>query len=234
MGRLRIAGLHIAARIVLLAVILAPVAIAQMRSSVATAWVQAPANFPSTLATAGALSPGRASFAVRSLPHPGAILLGSPFLYADYPPQPWTVQSPPPQIVIVQPASMTDTPPEAKSEPLLIELQGTRYVRFGGRQTTERGANVPPDYKESVAQRRTQPEPPAAILIFRDGHREQAPEYAIVGATLYASGDYWQTGHWTRNIQLSALNLPATIQANHDAGIKFTLPSAPNEIVTRP
>jgi hypothetical protein len=60
------------------------------------------------------------------------------------------------------------------------------------------------------------------------------PEYAIVGNTIYASGDYWQSGHWTKNIEVSALNIPATIQANHEAGIRFILPSAPNEVVTRP
>jgi hypothetical protein len=165
-----------------------------------------------------------------------AIFLGSPFLYADYPAQPLPVQ---PQVVIVQTASPVDMPPETRSEPLLIELQGNKYVRFGGRdQSEERAMNAPPDYAEteihSSPPLTRQPELPPAILIFRDGHREQASEYAIIGGTLYASGDYWQSGHWTKNIQLSALNIPATVQANHDAGIKFTLPSAPNEIVTRP
>lgn len=171
---------------------------------------------------------------------PGAIFFGDPF-YADYSTQSWVTQTPPPQVVIVQPASPSDAPPETKSEPLLIELQGNRYVRFGGRQqSAERGTNAPTDYAEAEAHaspqitQQAKPELPAAILIFRDGHREPASEYAIIGGTLYASGDYWQSGHWTRNIQLSALDLPATIQANHDAGIKFTLPSAPNEVVTRP
>lgn len=167
-----------------------------------------------------------------------AIFLGSPFLYADYPGQPWAVQTPP-QVVVVQPESAVDVP-ETRSEPLLIELQGNKYVRFGGRQqSAERGMNAPPDYAEAethllTATQPVQPELAPAILIFRDGHREQIHEYAIVGGTLYASGDYWQSGHWTKTIQLSALNIPATVQANHDAGVKFTLPSAPNEIVTRP
>jgi hypothetical protein len=225
-----------------------PTATAQMRAPAMAVWGQAPASFPSALGTAGALPPPHSvggSFAGRPPSHPvgpAAILLGSPFLYADYPTQPWAVQPPPPQVVIVQPASAAAAPPEAKSEPLLIELQGNRYVRFGGRQqSAERGMNAPPDFAEAephaspqITQRPTQPELPPAILIFRDGHREQAAEYAIVGGTLYATGDYWQSGHWTRNIQLSMLDLPATIQANHDAGIKFTLPSAPNDVVTRP
>ena len=95
--------------------------------------------------------------------------------------------------------------------------------------------NAPTDYAGTpITRRSTQAALPPAILIFRDGHREQASEYAIIGATLYAQGEYWQSGHWTKTIQLSALDLPATMQANHDAGIRFMLPSAPNDVVTRP
>ena len=169
---------------------------------------------------------------------PGAIFLGDPF-YADYPVAPITI---PPQYVVVQPPpAAPDTPPEAKSEPLMIELQGNRYVRFGGtRQSVERG--VPTDDAEAnpVTSSRpaTQPPPqselPPTVLVFRDGHREQVPEYAIIGSTIYASGDYWQSGHWTKNIQLSSVNIPATITANHDNGVKFVLPSSANEVVTRP
>ncbi len=164
----------------------------------------------------------------------GAIFLGDPF-YADYSVAPVAV---PPQFVIMQPAPPVETQPEIKSEPLMIELQGNRYVRFGGRQqSAERGTTAPPDYAETGNSPPTTQQPaelPPAVLIFKDGHREQVPEYAIVGSTIYASGDYWQSGHWTKNIQVSALNLPATIQANQEAGIRFSLPNAPNEVVTRP
>lgn len=168
---------------------------------------------------------------------PGAIFFGDPF-YADFPVAPLTL---PPLYVVVQPPNVAGTP-ETKSEPLMIELQGNRYVRFGGRQqSAERGTTAVPDYTEAgtgassrVSQSQPPPELPPAVLIFRDGHREQVPEYAIVGGTLYASGDYWQSGQWTKNIQLSALNIPATVKANQDNGIKFSLPSAPNEVITRP
>jgi hypothetical protein len=173
------------------------------------------------------------SFAGRSPSHSfgrGSIFLGDPF-YADYPLAPLTI---PPQYVVVPPATPADAPPEAKSEPLMIELQGSRYVRFGGRQQ-----DATPDYAEGgnslqLTQHPAQAELPPAVLIFRDGHREQVPEYAIFGGTLYASGNYWQTGQWTKNIQLSDLNIPATLRANREKGITFILPSAPNEVVTRP
>lgn len=167
-----------------------------------------------------------------------AIFLGDPF-YSDYPLAPLTIPS---QYVVAQPRATADAPAEIKSEPLMIELQGNHYVRFGGtQQSAERGVNAVPDYAEtetsnspSTPTHSAQAELPPAVLVFRDGHREQVPEYAIVGSTLYATGNYWQSGQWTKNIQLSALNIPATIQANHQAGIRFTLPSAPNEVVTRP
>jgi hypothetical protein len=203
--------------------ILAPFSIAQMRG---------PGLGHSVVGVSFAGRPHSRSF------QSGAIFLGDPF-YADYPVAPLTI---PPQFVVVQPAATADSLQETKSEPLMIELQGNRYVRFGGRQQSAgRGTNAPPDYAEAEAvdssrttQHLAQPELPPTILIFRDGHREQVPEYAIVGSTIYASAEYWQTGQWTKNIQLSALNIPATIQANHEAGVRFTLPSAPNEVVTRP
>jgi hypothetical protein len=211
----------------------------------ATAQMHVPAiSMPGAVAPSG-FSRSAVSFTGRPHPQffrPKALFLGDPF-YADYPPQSGTAPAqPPPQVVIVQPASTTDAPPETRSEPLLIELQGNRYVRFGGRQQSpERAMNVPPDFAGAeaptsppITPRPSQPELPPAILVFRDGHREEAPEYAIVGGALYASGDYWQSGHWTETIQLSALNIPATIRVNHDAGIKFMLPSSPNEVVTRP
>jgi len=167
----------------------------------------------------------------------GAIFLGDPF-YADYPVAPVTI---PPQYVVTQPTTIIEGPPEPKSEPLMIELQGDRYVRFGGtQQSSDRGMNSAADYagaqenSSSVPQRPAQRELAPTVLIFRDGHREQIPEYAIVGSTLYATGNYWQSGQWTKNIQLSALDIPATIQANRASGVNFLLPSAPNEVVTRP
>ncbi len=170
------------------------------------------------------------SFAGRSQSHSfgrSPILLGDPF-YADYPVAPLTI---PPQYVMVQPTTHADAPPEIKSEPLMIELQGNRYVRLEGMQQSPRETNAP---SSALTPHPVRPELPPTVLIFRDGHREQVPEYAIVGNTIYASGDYWQSGHWTKNIEVSALNIPATIQANHEAGIRFILPSAPNEVVTRP
>jgi hypothetical protein len=179
----------------------------------------------------------------------GFFLGDTPYFYADYPFQsfaaePAPLQASPPRPVI-------DWSPEAKSEPLLIELQGDRYVRFGGAPGSgQRQENAAADYagpttrKLSVSRKSAPPvhadaalkapELPPAVLIYRDGRHEEVSDYAIIGAVMYARGDCWHDGYCRKNIQLSDLNISATLQANQDNGVKFALPSSPNEVVTRP
>jgi hypothetical protein len=180
--------------------------------------------------------------------HPGfgrAFYYGDPYLFTDYPTD--SVGSlPQPQIVFVQPAPSMPAQPEAKVEPLLIELQGDHYVRIGEASTQHENAAPRDDSSaatpqvsplaakvQAPARARTTPLLPAT-LIYRDGHSEQVRDYAIFGGIIYARGDYWQNGYWTKPIQLSALNIPATLQTNLEQGVKFVLPSGPNEVVTRP
>jgi len=75
---------------------------------------------------------------------------------------------------------------------------------------------------------------PPAVLIFRDGHREEVGDYTIADGFLYARGDYYTDGYWNRKIDLSTLNLNQTLQANADRSVKFVLPSSSNEVITRP
>jgi hypothetical protein len=176
-----------------------------------------------------------------------AFYYGDPYFYSDYSDYS-EYPTPPgsPQIILVQPAPPAVAQPEAKVEPLMIELQGDRYVRIGGASSQDESAPVSgsqaaasPKTTPVVTSAQTSPTHPAAplppaLLIYRDGHSEQVPDYAIAGGVIYARGDYWQQGYWTKSIQLSALNIPATIQANQEKGVNFVLPSAPNEVVTRP
>lgn len=65
------------------------------------------------------------------------------------------------------------------------------------------------------------PEPavqPKTVLIFRDGHKEEVQNYAIVGEHLI---DFGET---RRKITLASLDLPATVKANDERGIDFILP----------
>jgi hypothetical protein len=190
-------------------------------------------------------------------PFTRGIFLGSPFLYSDYDAsEPYIVErdvesdveNAPPQVVLVQPASADASPRKTKPGPLLIEWQGDRYVRFGGaEETEERGASAHPDYAaptitkapmkppmSATQKERTEPpagEFPPAVLVYRDGHREEIPDYAIADGVIYVRGNYWQNGYWTKRIPLSALDPPATMQANQQRGVKFMLPSAPNVVI---
>jgi hypothetical protein len=131
-------------------------------------------------------------------------------------------------------------PLQTQADPLMIELQGNRYVRYDGNAlmgaaTDDRSGTGNSELSSStVSTKLVAAAIPPAVLVYRDGHREEIPEYTIVGRTLYAGGGYWQSGSWTRNIQISTLDLPATQIANQQRGVNFVLPSGPNVVVTRP
>jgi len=185
-------------------------------------------------------------------PFPRGAYLGFPFLYSDDSSEPYivenSVEGAPPQVVVVQPDAADDSSRRTKPQPLLIEWQGDRYVRFGGAEAIEEhGTSARPDYaqpmivKPLVKPPRSAPqkeraesparELPPAVLVYRDGHREEIPDYAIADGVIYVHGDFWQDGYWTKRIPLSALDPTATVQANQQRGVKFLLPSAPNVVV---
>ena len=86
--------------------------------------------------------------------------------------------------------------------------------------------------------RRPAAAPPAnnvapVVLIYRDGHSEQVRDYTIADGTLYAQGDFYIDGYWNKQIALATLDIPKTLQTNSAQGVTFTLPSSPNEVITR-
>jgi len=195
----------------------------------------------------GAARHGAPSFNHRRGGVPFGYFLGdSSYFYNDYPyDQP--PSEPAPQGVMMQPAT-ADAPPQPKQSPLLIELEGDRYVRYGGAaQPSEADATRAGPIREPKAAsdavrssaRQTETPSPAplapTVLIYRDGHREQIPDYAIVGHVLYAhSGSVGERGYGMRSIEVSVLDIPATVTTNRENGVNFALPAGPNEVVTRP
>ena len=151
---------------------------------------------------------------------------------------PWDDSVPAQPAVIVLPppaAPVAPEPPSPPAHPLLIELQGDRYVEITG--------------ENQPGTQTIEPQPPAAIrrqsptlaslrqdalLVFRDGHREQVSQYTIAEGCLYATANYYTQGAWNRKIELSSLNLPDTVRANQSRGIDFHLPTAPNEVIVGP
>jgi hypothetical protein len=77
-------------------------------------------------------------------------------------------------------------------------------------------AAAPPQPEVPVANQ------PATVLIFKDGHRQEVGNYAIVGRSLFDLSPGRR-----QKIALDDLDLPATQKANEDLGIDFKLPELP-------
>jgi hypothetical protein len=166
--------------------------------------------------------------------------LFDPF-YADYYSAPaYSSASPPPVIVIQAPAAPAPISASAPMQPLLIELKGDQYVRVSEEtqppQSVEElpasGMLRKPSMNASVSS--TPASNIAALLVFRDGHQEQVGGYTIAGGALYVSTDYYSAGTWNRKVDLSSLDIPATIKSNVTRGVQFRLPSAANEVIVGP
>ena len=116
-------------------------------------------------------------------------------------------------------------PPEPVPSAVLLELQGNQWVKVSSFATATPAKGTPAEVVREL---------PPAVIVYRDGHSEELSSYSIIGSTLYAKADYLTTGAWTRKVQLADLDLPRTVKQNQERGLKFDLPSGPNEVVLRP
>jgi hypothetical protein len=172
-----------------------------------------------------------------------------PYYDSDYYPfldsQDEVGEAPPPPFRAQAAAPASPANPPKPPESLVMELRGDHWVRLtsygpmaiaGESGEPQSGvASGPAKAKGSIASIRAQApsELPPAVLVFRDGHREEVAKYTIVGTTLSIKTDFWSTGSWTREIPIAELNLAATLQANQERGAKFSLPSRPSEVIVR-
>lgn len=135
-------------------------------------------------------------------------------------------------------------PLEREIHPILIERQGDQWVQVTGYpQSTSHMQLASPKAAESTQLPACMPggsevaepprELPPAVLVFRDGHKEEIKSYTIIGNTLYTSANYWKDGFWTRRIAIVNLNVPATLKVNQERGSEFNLPSGPQEVMIR-
>ena len=167
----------------------------------------------------------------RRFGHSGSVLLyGAPYFYPDYYYQPYEEEAPAP------PPAPTPTPAvknEPLPDPVLLELRGDRWVRVTEFETGAPAAPAPIQrnaaHKAVVAK-----EVPPAILVFRDGHTEDVNSYSIIDGAIYTKADYWTEGTWSRKIEIADLDIPATLEQNRQRGVKFELPSGPDEVMIRP
>jgi len=152
---------------------------------------------------------------------------GAPYFYSDYDSYEPEHPTPPPA---APPAPVVQVKTEPLPDPVLLELRGNQWVKvtsFGEASAEALG-------QESHAQMPLQKEMAPALLIYRDGHSEEVSSYSIIGRVMYAKSDYWTSGAWTRTIQIADLDVPATLKQNQQRGVKFELPSGPDDIVIRP
>ncbi len=89
-------------------------------------------------------------------------------------------------------------------------------MRQQGDQDLYAKSAPPPPHEEEV----TEPAP-ATVLVFRDEHKQEIHNYAIVGQTLWN----FNPQH-TQKIPLSDLDLPATTKENDERGVDFHVPGA--------
>jgi hypothetical protein len=83
--------------------------------------------------------------------------------------------------------------------------------------------NVPAPHSEQAQNSAPAPQPqpvqPLTVLVFKDGHKLEVGNYAIVGTTLFDL----TPGH-PRKIALADLDLDATQKQNEDHGVIFQVP----------
>jgi len=152
---------------------------------------------------------------------------GWPYFYDDYAesyePEPAPAAQP---VAAPAPVQMKAEP---VPDPVLLELRGNQWVKV------ENFTSVAATWQVNAAASQGAAEHSApAVLVYRDGHSEELSSYSIIGPVIYTKGDYWSSGNWTRKIQIADLDLPATLKQNQNRGVKFELPSGPDEVMIRP
>jgi len=111
-------------------------------------------------------------------------------------------------------------PPVGPNDPILhmvVEQPAVRYPSVDPDLTQAPAAQLQPAPQQQSAAYEAKPNEPS-VLIFRDGHKREVSNYAIMGGTVYV----FDKG--TQNIALADLDVPATIMANDDRGLEFKIP----------
>jgi hypothetical protein len=123
------------------------------------------------------------------------------------------------QPVIMVPTQEADD--EDGGGPTIFDRRGPRRPASYYDEREERAATKEIEPAHPKVDTPPPPEPavqPKTVLIYRDGHQGEVQNYAIVGDHLI---DFGET---RRRIALASLDLPATVKANDERGVDFTLP----------
>ena len=118
-------------------------------------------------------------------------------------------------------AGYEDEEPDYQGGPTIFDRRG-RSDRAYVPPPSDGGARAHPDTRTDSTAEIAGPEAaqPPTTLVFKDGHRLEVGNYAIVGATMFDL----RPGH-PRKIALADVDLEATQKENEDHGVSFQLPS---------
>lgn len=125
-------------------------------------------------------------------------------------------------IPFAYPVAVAADQPEAEAEP-----DPPAPTIFEHRPTSERLPDSPHYARQPAVAAADEPSPADArqqipvLLVYLDGHEQEVMNYAIVGPTLFDLGTF--VAH---KIPLAELNLKATIKANEDRGVDFSVPAS--------
>jgi hypothetical protein len=122
-------------------------------------------------------------------------------------------------VYVPYPVYAEEPPPEPVAEREPERVAPTIFERGTRVQRAEPRPELPPEPVAAVAPPREPGPQTSTVLVFRDGHRLEVGNYAIVGDTLYAFSD-----GLSRKIALSSLDLEATVSENDDRGVDFRMP----------
>ncbi len=122
---------------------------------------------------------------------------------------------------VIEPAYIPYPVPYAEADDDAPEVA---YLPAVGPRNADPRAQRPAD--RTSAPKSSEPEEPVAaqpstVLVFKDGHKSDVLNYAIVGDTLFD----FTAGH-SHKILLADLDLSATRKANDDRGVDFQIPAS--------
>jgi hypothetical protein len=132
-----------------------------------------------------------------------------------------------PYVVPTYPADYAEVSDEAAAETAPLRLDNRFRYGTGYLDRREAPPAATPQAAPAVAAppEVPLPEQPTTILVFRDGHRVEVRNYAIMGDELINFSGA------PRRIELADLDVNATVRENDDHGIEFRLP---NSVTVRP
>lgn len=141
----------------------------------------------------------------------GAVI--APVFVPAFDPWLWNDSGDPP------PPNVSSGPPTEQTLHIVVDLPTTKHA-----VVAEDEEDTTPPFRSKREGDGTDAREPTPIeptvLVFRDGHKQEVTNYAIMGQTL------WVFDARTQKFAVSDLDVPATVKANDDRGVDFQVPKA--------